>query len=151
MIKDIEINGIKLTYDVSELLKRTERLEADEWDFDDNEDEERDSDDLDTKIRGGFGMTSEEFKISKDSFLEEISKLTNGKYLIDLFKRNTHITKKGDLAKNRNHTILESDLNLNYSCEYGSHSYDVPSICVSSIGDRKAELIFREVSQQSSF
>jgi hypothetical protein len=151
MKKTIEVNGITYTYNIESLIEDAKGLE---WEVPQElygEDDEL----LDEEIHGidtnDYEIYSqEEFDKTKDYFIKEIEKLTDEKTLIKELNR-LHITKKGDLAKNRRHVIVNSGIMFNYSGEWGSHNYEEYVIEVYPNGEKCATLGLSEINHQDPF
>ena len=142
MKQTVTIGNFTLTYDLEEL-----RRHANAYSY---EDEFNVGDDDDEEFGSQYRMTKEEFDNARDSFVREIESLTEGR-IIELFKSNAKVTKKGTLDGRMRHILVSSDITINYDSEYGSHSYDVPSIQILRNSDTDLELMLTEVSYQDSF
>ena len=151
MKKTIEVNGITYTYNIESLVKDAKGLE---WEVPQElygEDDEL----LDEEIHGidtnDYEIYSqEEFDKTKQYFIEEIEKLTDEKTLIKELI-GLHVTKKGDLAKNKRHVIVNSGIDFDYSDHWGSHQYKEYVIEAYSTGEKCATLCLSEINHQDPF
>lgn len=139
MEKTITISGIEVSYDIDALVASAGRFEFDSDFYD-----ECDAGD-------GYRETQETFDAGMMDFINSILNYEDESVLVNAFQRNAKITKKGELAKNSNQVILTGDVTMDYSNEYGSHSYSVPAICAHATGDKKAKLVCTASKAQSSF
>ncbi len=138
MEKTIKIGKNTIVFDVDELISEFSRYE---WDEDYNTHNDECGED--------YSMSKEEWETAKEEFLNELRTLENDTQIENLFSR-LYITKAGKLAKNRKNVFLSSNITMNYDNEYGSHSYDTPSIVAVDYGD-VVRLRLVEVSHQDSF
>jgi hypothetical protein len=151
MKKTIEVNGITFTYDIESLIEDAKGLE---WEVPQElygEDDEL----LDEEIHGidtnDYEIYSqEEFDKTKNHFIKEIEKLMDEKTLSSELS-GLHITKKGDLARNKRHVISNSGIYFGYSAEWGSHQYKEYAIEVVPAKEKCATIILSEINHQDSF
>lgn len=143
MKQTVSIGKFKLTYDLEELRRKADAYSYEQKYGDDyqiNEDE----------CGSQYRMTKEKFDSAKNRFVREIDSLTEER-IIELFNSNARVTKKGTLDARMRHILVSSDITLNYYNEYGSHSYDVPSIQILKNSETDLTLYLTEVSHQDSF
>lgn len=135
--------NFKIKFDIKELVKEADwsKMYAPE-----------EGEKIDKKECGSqYRMTLNSFNKGLEKFKKEIEGLTEEK-VAELFASNAKITKKGLLDKRSRCVLLESGLIVNYDNEYGSHSYDVPSIVASRTeGEYGLKLTIQNVGQQDSF
>jgi hypothetical protein len=139
----VSIGNFKLTYDLEQLIRRASAYSYDEEYGDEYEINEN-------ECGSQYRMTKEDFDSARDSFVREIASLTEER-VIELFKSNARVTKKGTLDARMRHILVSSDITINYYNEYGSHSYDVPSVQILRNSETDLELMVTEVSHQDSF
>ena len=94
MKKTVEVNGYKISYNIDNLI-----TEANHYHFDDECYPKK------GECGHGHSLTEIQFNRAKESFVKDIKNLDDT--IVRLFEKNAYLTKKGKLAKNRNHKKLQ--------------------------------------------
>ena len=140
-MKTIEVNGIKVKYDLEALVREVNNIPYNEERYINNH--RTDGDGI-TPHEGA--PTEEEFIVLRTQFADEISNIEDK--LPKLIGENLFLTKKGVLAKNRRRPILmgEHDFYVNIIDEYDHDlQFDRPFLKMERVDDKEAKLIIYEM------